>query len=382
MDILIVGGTPSHRGGVELFCERARHALVNIGDHHVEWVHSNTSYLRLTSIGRVAKCAWELVRRRNQQWDCLWLQYVNLPDLVLLLASRLCGYRVLVTPHLGSNWSSQSNRLLRSLGVKLLGFAHGIALISDTQAEEIALPSSVPQMQIRTFLPSVFPSEPQRLRARKLALVHAGRLSDGKGTFLFLQVCTILKQRGCEFGAQLIGSCDAATRRRIDGVIMENDLAASVELLGLLPEVRLLEALSAADALIHLSNIDSFPLIVLEAIGCGAFPICKDLPGARFITETYCGTLVAGPNIASDVADLLAGTSAAALRGEAALARGRLAADYSWEQCVAALERSIGGLPPGRVGRDDNKAHAPAFGSGAVAEQTSAASRGAAPRTS
>lgn len=343
MDILVVGGTLSHRGGLESFCERARDALVDIGGHRVDWVHSNTAYLRVTSLGQLAACIWKLFRLRKRRWGCLWLQYASLPDLLLLSVSHLFGYRVLVTPHLGSNAFSQSNPLLRNLGVRLLGFANGIALISTSQAEELALPPAVPQHHIKTFLPRCFPNDlgPARRQSGKLALVHAGRLSDAKGTFLFLEVCSTLNRLGYDFSAQLIGSCDEATQRRIDAFIHENDLVTRVEIIGLLPEGRLLAALSLADALIHLSDIDSFPLIVLEAIGCGVFPICKDLPGARSITQTYCGHLVAGPNAVAEVVDVLAGTSPAALRCTAAPARQWLLDDYAWSHCVTALETAI-----------------------------------------
>lgn len=103
----------------------------------------------------------------------------------------------------------------------------------------------------------------------------------------------------------------------------------------------MLAALSLADALIHLSDIDSFPLIVLAAIGGGVFPICKDLPGARLITQNYCGHLVAGLNAVADVVNVLAGTSPATLRCTAALTRQWLLDDYAWNNYVSALETAI-----------------------------------------
>ena len=122
-------------------------------------------------------------------------------------------------------------------------------------------------------------------------------------------------------------------------------------MIGPLLEARLLAALSQADALVHLSDIDSFPLIVLEAVGCGVLPVCKDLPGARSIIEAYCGRLVAGPEAAADAAEFRAGTTPEALRSTAALTRGRLAADYAWARCVAALEDAITALS--QAGRAD-----------------------------
>ena len=102
--------------------------------------------------------------------------------------------------------------------------------------------------------------------------------------------------------------------------------------------------LTSSDVLVHLSDIDSFPLIVLEAIGCGAFPVCKDLPGARLICKSYCGHIVAEP-AAMAVVDFLCNTSLATLRNAAAAGSVRVAADYAWTACVAAVETAIGGLP-------------------------------------
>ena len=346
MKILIVGGTPSHRGGVEQFCDRAENALIDAGRHQIRRIQSNTAYFRAKSLNGVWQCVRQLFENRNGQWDCLWLQYVNLPDLVLLLICRFLQYTVLVTPHLGSNWASQSNSFLRGLGLKLLGTASGIALISVTQAEELVLPRAVPQFHIKTFLPQHFPSKtaPSRKRAENLKLIHAGRLSDGKGSFLFLEVCSILKQRGCSFYAQLIGSCDDITKQRIDDFIRQADLAGCVDYVKPLPEVQLLTALSQADVLVHLSQIDSFPLIVLEAIGCGVFPVCKNLAGARFMTQTYCGHLVEGSSMVNEVADFLLSTPAPELRAVAARASERLVADYDWGSCVTALEGAVKGV--------------------------------------
>ena len=80
---------------------------------------------------------------------------------------------------------------------------------------------------------------------------------------------------------------------------------------------------------------------MLEAIGCGVFPICKNLAGARFMTQTYCGHLVEGSGVVDDVADFLLSTSPPELRATAARASERLVADYGWESCVAALESAV-----------------------------------------
>ena len=342
MKILLVGGNAAVRGGVELFCERAFAALTEIGGHRVERIQSNTAFLTFKRLGLPLRCIRQLFLARGQ-WDCVWLQYVNFPELLLLAICRVFGYRVLVTPHLGANWASQSRPVLRWTGLKLLGLASGLALLSATQDDELSLPPSVPRYAIKTFLPRTFPAHVHRTApdGSGLALLHAGRLSEGKGTFAFLDVCSRLKDANRPFSARIIGNADQETRQRISAIIQERGLETSVTMLGAMPETSMMAALASADILVHLSDIDSFPLIVLEAIGCGVFPICKDLPGARLMTQNYCGHIVAGSAAASLAADYLCGTSVTTQIAAAHSASRRVAADYAWSACVTVLEAAL-----------------------------------------
>ena len=345
MDILIVGGTPAHRGGVEVFCNRAREALSEIGGHRVEHVYSHGSYLRLRSLPAFAGSILRLLVMRRQRWDCVWLQYVSFPDLALLLTCRLLGFTVLVTPHLGARWASQANPVMRWITKGLLGASNGIGLLSATQAEELALPVTPPRFELFTFLPRKLPrGPPAQPNASRLRLIHAGRLSAGKGSFLFLEVCAILHRAGFAFDASLIGSCDSATREQLRSKIELAGMAPCLKFVGPLSEADLLDRLAAADVLVHLSRIDSFPLIVLESIGCGVFPICKDLPGARLMTRSYCGHIISGSNEAEQAARFILAADPGQLRSNASIASIQLTADYSWSNCVDAVERAAAQL--------------------------------------
>ena len=342
MNILIVGGTPAHRGGVEQFCNRACEALSEIGGHRVEHIYSHGAYLRPQSLPAFIGSILGLVVKRGRRCDCVWLQYASFPDLVFLLMSRLLGFTVLVTPHLGSNWTSQTNVAMRWLTKKLLAASSGIGLLSATQAEELALPASPPRFELFTFLPRELPRRPAtRPDSHRLRLVHAGRLSTGKGSFLFLDVCAILHRAGLTFEASLIGSCDATTRSKLRSEIERAGLETSLDLMGPLPEAELLEQLTAADILVHLSQIDSFPLIVLESIGCGVFPVCKDLPGARLITKSYCGHIIYGSDEAEQTAQFIIKADPERLRTSARTASVQLKEDFGWSNCVDAAERAI-----------------------------------------
>ena len=352
-NILILGGTPAHRGGVEQFCDRARQALSEAGRHRVEHAYSYGAYLRPRGLAPFVRGIAALVRRRSR-WDCVWLQYVSLPDLLLLVVCRLLRLPVLVTPHLGSNWASQSNVVLRWLSTRLLATASGIALLSASQADELTLPPSPPRFAIFTFLPRSFPprsfpSGPPPMPG-PLRLVHAGRLSRGKGSFLFVEVCAILQRAGFAFGAELIGPCADATRQELRSAIAQAGLSGRVDLVGPLPEAELLVRLTSAHVLVHLSEIDSFPLIVLEGIGCGVFPVCRDLAGARQMARTYCGRTVQGPGLAEQVAQLLIEAEPGYFGARAAAAGADLRRDFDWGNCVVAVEHALSQMPA-RAGR-------------------------------
>ena len=106
-------------------------------------------------------------------------------------------------------------------------------------------------------------------------------------------------------------------------------------------ERELLLELATTDVLVHLSQTDSFPLIVLESIGCGVFPVCFQLPGAQLIVHTYCGKLVGRGQQAKDVVAFLTQHNPCELREIARVASARLISDYAWDECVTILERAF-----------------------------------------
>ena len=286
------------------------------------------------------------IQPRADTW--IWLQYGNLGDLAFLIAARVRGLRVIVTPHLGVNWRSQSNPVLRRISSTLLQLAQGIAYLSDSQLEELPLPTTVPRVRIRTFLPghlgTVTRDRFSDLQVGALKLVHAGRLSGGKGTFLFLDICVELQRAGMQFEARLIGSCDSPTRQQLLSVIKANSLQGCVHLVGPVSEQNLLMHLSSSDVLIHLSSVDSFPLIVLESIGVGLFPVCLDLPGARQIVREYCGYLVNSNSPVESVAQFLLNTDLAALRSAGRKASTHVVADFGWPACVKSFEDALSSI--------------------------------------
>lgn len=326
-----------------MFCERAQQAFRLHGKHEAEWFPAHTSFARRNAVSVLWNITRTLYRRQNQPDQVVWLQYVNFLDLVILLICRILKYRVLVTPHLGVNWVSQSNRMLRSIGTRFLAYANAIGLLSASQATELRIPDSLVSVPLVTFLPinlGAIARDRDDPRG-PLRLIHAARLSEGKGTFLFLEICTRLEQSGYAFEAQLVGSYSDETKRRIDAAIAKSGIAHRVEITGPVAEEEILARFSRSDMLLHLSKVDSFPLVVLESIGCGVFPVCLDLSGARSIIRNYGGHLIGEQDPVAEAVTFIRNADIQALRQAADKNRRRLCQDFAWPKAVQAVEAGL-----------------------------------------
>lgn len=342
--LLIVGGTARHPGGIEAFCERSAIALRRHGHWDITIEPADSAYLRVGDLFRFARALARLWRYRRAKPDHVWVQYGNMPDLAYLVVAKLLGFKVMVTPHLGSNWRSQSNPALRKISGLLLRLPDRLALISRTQEQEIAIEGDVPRSLIRNFLPEKILGlnlEDGRQPPNTLQIIHSGRLSEGKGTFLVIEVCARLRDAGVPFHARITGGAEPETFDRLHALIAEHRLEGQVEVLGRIPEDDLLDLLRQSDVLLHLSRIDSYPLIVLEAMACSVLPVCMELAGARDQVETYGGHVVSVAHPVEEAAAWLAAQDLDHIRAMAHEAAIGVRRDYSWERCAGALEDAL-----------------------------------------
>ena len=342
MAIIMVGGTRSARGGVEMFCRRAESAFLKFGSTPVESIDANSAHLSLWGMKPYLRSLLRFASRiRCANAESVWVQYVNLPDLIYVLLARMLGKRVVVTPHLGVEWKSQKNASLKSLSMFLLGRATRIAYLSSSQIAELSLERQGELSEITTFMPEAVLARAERARpSPHLRLVHIARLSENKGSRLFLEVCRQLKASGRSFEAEVIGTGDPRFIAELHAYAREHALD-EVRFRGHVGEPGVVEALLRADILLHLSRLDSYPLIVLEALACGACPICIDLAGARNIIERYHGVIVSPENPAQEAARFLIGADLDALREASEDVRPRVVEDHSWKRCTMLAEAAL-----------------------------------------
>lgn len=342
--LLLMGGSANHWGGVEAFCDRAADALERNGRWAVDRIPTCTAHLNPSTFPAYLAGMRSLWRRRRALPDVAWIQYGNLLDLTYVLLAKMMGMRVMVTPHLGIGWRSQRNPLLRWLSYTILRTADRLALISPTQEAELMLPHSVPRTMIRTFLPKqIFDDAPAdaAMLPPELQLIHAGRLSAGKGTFLLVDVCARLRDAGVPFAARIIGSADQATITRLRQAVVDADLEGKVTLVEHLPVPELIKELQRSDVLVHLSEIDSYPLVVLEALASATLPLVMELAGARDMVTNYGGAVVGAGAPADDAAAWIGALDVEKLRRDRLAVASRTRADYVWSRCAAALDDAL-----------------------------------------
>jgi glycosyltransferase involved in cell wall biosynthesis len=344
MRVLMLGGSQANPGGVEAFCERSGEALARRGDWEAERIPTETAYLRLSTLRPFLRGLRTLARYRSQRPDCVWLQYVNLPDLAYLLLAKALRMQVMVTPHLGTDWRSQRNPLLRRLSEGALRRADRLALISRTQEQEIALPAGVPRSDIRNFLPESLLEAPmaKAVDSPELHLIHSARLSEGKGTYMVVDVTAQLTQRDVDCRTTITGGADEETFTRLHKLIADRGVRDRVEVRGRVPEPELLDELSRSDVLVHLSRVDSYPLVVLEALAFSVFPLCMELAGARDMVEQYVGHVVPRDDAVEATATFLASADIDDLRRQAREAAVQVRRDYCWDNCASAVEGALG----------------------------------------
>lgn len=336
--LVVLGGSLHHRGGLESYCERAAQAVTSYSRYwSATWWPTDTAYFSPRR-WRDVRRAWRRLDRLDGV-DLVWLQWSTMLDLVFLLRVSARGVPVLVTPHLGARARLQRWPILRRLCSALLARADSLALLFDEQGGEIALPRRVPRATVGTFLPQEALAPPIGVPdGDRLKLVHAGRLSAAKGTFRMVALCARLRDLGVAFEARIIGRADPETTAELDAAITRAGLNDMVTLSGWMDGPDLLEALRAADILVHLSELDSFPLIVLEALAAGTVPVVSDMAGASAMVRRYDGFVAPAGKVA-EAADWIASQAPAEIRTRAAEAGAHVRRDHDWQHMAERLDR-------------------------------------------
>lgn len=106
-------------------------------------------------------------------------------------------------------------------------------------------------------------------------ICYAGKLSRPKGVPEFLRTLIMLDKTN-EMKVTLAGGCQ-------DDFVMSlvNSLPENITWLGQIPQTQLADMFRASDIFVLPSYFEGLPLVLIEAMACGAMPVCTDLPGVK-----------------------------------------------------------------------------------------------------
>ena len=163
-----------------------------------------------------------------------------------------------------------------------------------------------------------------------VVVLFLGRLVLEKGVDLFREAVLLLRQRGHDVRALIVGEGPARSRVA--------DLEGAV-LTGHLQDEELACAISSADLMINPSRTEAFGNVVLEAMASGVPVISADAPSARALIEDgTSGLLCSSQDPAGYAAAAARLIGDPALRSAIAKAARTASAAYSWEAASAAAE--------------------------------------------
>jgi glycosyltransferase involved in cell wall biosynthesis len=271
---------------------------------------------------------------RMARHDCLWTHFW-IDD---ILASRSAPIPVVNHAH-GYEWEGigAGASLRKHLSSSKFCLANS-KTTARTLREELGIDSDgivPPGVDIEQYSPAVTPA----IQPETPMILFVGRLVERKGIFDLIDAYTNIREE-VEAELYIVGS--GGEQQALQRIIDSRGLEESIHLLGNIPIEELPGYYAAADLVCHPSHWESFAIVNIEAIACGAPVITTRLDAVEdYITDGETGILVP-PNdpeaLAGALKQLLDDD---ALREQLAIAGREVATSYSWERQASTLTNTL-----------------------------------------
>ena len=224
--------------------------------------------------------------------DILVLSHLNLLPIAWLIALFKPKQRIILFAHGIEVWGQ-----LAALKTKFLQEKVEIWAVSSYTRNQMIMQHQIAPQQIQVLnnclspfltLPQLF-EKPQslikkyNLTANTPILFTLNRLSASekyKGYDTVISALGKLKKAGQAFTYLLAGKADEIEKQRIEQLIMANDLAEEVKLIGYLPEEELINHFLLSDVFIMPSKGEGFGIVFIEAAACGCQVIGGNTDGS------------------------------------------------------------------------------------------------------
>lgn len=188
------------------------------------------------------------------------------------------------------------------------------------------------------------------LPEQRYVLLFAGRLEPLKGVEVVLDSLCVLRNGYPEFASNLVfvvvgGGEGSLEAQRLSVLVEKLDLGDMVRFVGALDQDVLADLYRIALAVVVPSDYESFGMVALEAMACGALVIASGVGGlAYLIKDGEAGWLFPARDsvaLAGRVVELMENPE---IRRQLGVVAGHVAERYSWAQIVFRLRAVFQGL--------------------------------------
>lgn len=146
----------------------------------------------------------------------------------------------------------------------------------------------------------------------------------------------------------LLVAGDGEWRARIEAQGRASGLGERVRFLGAVPHERLPSVLGCADFLLLSSDLESFGIVLIEALACGVPVVASDLPGVRAVVREGVDGLLAPAGAAEGFAERIRAMVELTPEQRARMGaegRARCVQEFAWPQIVERVEEVYGSVP-------------------------------------
>lgn len=255
-----------------------------------------------------ARAGWLACRLVDDGVDHLHTHFISTPADLAELASRLAGVPFSISAHAKDIWLAKPGDLRRKLNAARF-------TVTCTDCNRGTLSAIAPDAPVRLmyhgidhrqFHPRLRETVPPRERP---LLLSVGRLRDKKGLDLLIDACALLRDRGVDVDAEIVGYGEEEARLRAR--IQARSLGGRVALAGKLPRAGVIACYSRAAVYVQPSRVaadgdrDGIPNVLLEAMAMQLPVVATRVSGIPELVRHLHNGMLVQPDDAVALADAI-----------------------------------------------------------------------------
>lgn len=342
-NVLVLGGSRGVIGGVERYASRLVSSLSEYGGVTSRW---KPLYDCMPSRRAALRAGRELPRLisgiEERESTLIWYQHGNGFDPLLLgLLRSLWKGPLVVTCHVSDRWRHLQSPMGKAVTARALRKADLVVAIAPFQKHWLRKELGVESQVLPTLLPRWINEDPESGQGgrERRGLVFLGRVVPEKGIPDLVQAAAMARDGGWCGSIDLFGPGDPELVHDMAGQIRFHGLEGSVAFQGEVDEADIPDVLQRYRRLVYPSYVDTYPLVLLEALALGLEVLCYRLPGAEEIVNRFgSGKLFEPGDVAGLAGEISSPTSLCV--GET----GSVVSELRWDAVVREMVTALEGV--------------------------------------